>query len=185
MTGKRTLTPEEKRLWQTITRHDKKLHAQAAEPEAIEKPKANHKKEETKKIVIKRRPPALPESSKHAIPVLGHYANIDRNTAEKLRRGHWPIDATLDLHGYTRDKAYAALLRFIAAHYNKGSRALLVITGKGIKPSPDEPARGILRESLPLWLAEDSLAPCILAFDVAKPKDGGSGAYYVLLRRKR
>jgi DNA-nicking Smr family endonuclease len=96
-----------------------------------------------------------------------------------------PIDATLDLHGYKRDNAHQSLLHFIDDHYRQGSRCLLVVTGKGIKSSSLQPSVGILRESLPVWLADTRLRPMVLAYDVAKPKHGGSGAFYILLRRKR
>ncbi|MBY0407454.1 MAG: Smr/MutS family protein, partial [Rickettsiales bacterium] len=48
-----------------------------------------------------------------------------------------------------------------------------------------EEERGVLREMLPQWLTEPGLRPLVLAYDTAKPQHGGSGAYYILLRRKR
>ena len=115
----------------------------------------------------------------------GAYAGIDRNTAERFRKGESFIDGTIDLHGMSREKAHIALCRFLGAHYERGSRCLLVITGKGSKNQSGEMQRGVLREMLPAWLDEPGLRGIVLAFDVAKPKHGGSGAYYVLLRRKR
>ncbi len=49
----------------------------------------------------------LISSSSHLL--ISTYAGIDRNTAERFRKGQYPIDATLDLHGLSRDKAQAAL----------------------------------------------------------------------------
>ncbi|MGB2252104.1 MAG: Smr/MutS family protein, partial [Candidatus Puniceispirillaceae bacterium] len=57
-----------------------------------------------------------------------------------------------------------------------GCRCVLVITGKGA---------GILRGHVPDWLKRQPLSPHILAMAEARPHDGGSGALYVLLRRKR
>ena len=43
----------------------------------------------------------------------------------------------------------------------------------------------MLRTTVPRWLTEAPLKPLVLAHAPAQPKDGGSGALYVLLRRKR
>ena len=76
----------------------------------------------------------------------------------------------------TSEKAYKALVIFIKQQVKLENRRLLVITGKG---------SGILRSSLPNWLTTANLSEQILAFDTAKPKHGGDGAYYILLKRKR
>jgi DNA-nicking Smr family endonuclease len=111
-----------------------------------------------------------------SVPVQkGAYAGIDRNTADRFRKGKYPLDASLDLHGMSREQAHMALSQFVYAHHELGARCLLVITGKGT----------VLRELLPNWLDEPRLRPFVLALDEAKQQHGGSGAYYVLLRRKR
>jgi DNA-nicking Smr family endonuclease len=193
---KRTLTPEEKELWRYVTRHDKPL-GDAKLPEITEAPAektAKAKEISSKKgPVIKKWRPGM-----HAAPVpatlsnkeadlsQGAYAGIDRSTAERFRKGDYPIDATLDLHGMTREKAHAMLLAFLNIFYAQDARCLLVITGKGKKNAQSgDTVSGVLRESLPNWLAVPELKKMILAFDVAKPKHGGSGAFYILLRRKR
>lgn len=186
--AKRTLTPEERKLWQAVTQHDKKLRpdpsgAPVQEAENTQAPPRRGELNMQLDPALLRR--EVKEQKRHRLPGLGRYDGIDKNTAERFRKGELPIDATLDLHGYTQAQAEPMLRRFIAAHHRRGSRMLLVITGKGTKPSPDEDRRGILREALPRWLADESLASCILAFDMARQKHGGSGAYYVLLRRKR
>jgi DNA-nicking Smr family endonuclease len=61
----------------------------------------------------------------------------------------------------------------------RNKRMLLVVTGKG------RDGVGVLRQSLPLWLNAPSIRPFVLAFDVASRKDGGEGAFYVLLKRQR
>ena len=186
MVRKRPLTDEEKRLWEYITRHDVPLQLQADMSPAIEDHLPTQKT--PKKIMVRPVPPVMPPlKNANAIPVsVGHYAGIDRNTAERFRKGDAPIDATLDLHGMTQMRAHQALVAFIHQHVRRGSRNLLVITGKGNRNAGQDMAeRGILRESLPAWLAEPDISPFILACDVAKPKHGGMGAFYILLRRKR
>jgi DNA-nicking Smr family endonuclease len=115
-------------------------------------------------------------------------AGLDRRTAERLRKGQMPIDARLDLHGLRQHEARDALSRFLRLSAASRHRCVLVITGKGTRDFPtasDHDAPGVLRRSLPLWLAAPDIAPLILRHSPAKPKDGGSGAYYILLRRDR
>ncbi len=181
MVKKRQLTPEEKRLWKLITRQTKPLSFSSVDEEEEEEVSEN-KEAPRSKVKIKAQPaPAnqpKPASAKPKtnIKKQGDYSGIDKNTAESFRKGKEPIDAKLDLHGMTQEKAHNALVAFIEKQVRLESRRLLVITGKG---------SGILRSALPRWLAEPGLNKSILAFDVAKAKHGGDGAYYILLKRKR
>ena len=107
---------------------------------------------------------------------------IDRRTAERLRKGQMDIDRKLDLHGMTQEAAHAALDRAVASAWREGLRMLLVITGKG---SAAREGSGVLRHNLPRWLAAGANAPRVLRIEPARPQHGGSGAFYVLLRRQR
>ena len=106
----------------------------------------------------------------------GERAGIDGRTQRRLFRGDVPIDRRLDLHGLTVAQAESRLTQFIETATFDGCRCVLVITGKGA---------GILRGHVPKWLKRQPLSPHILALAEARPHDGGSGALYVLLRRKR
>ncbi len=97
-----------------------------------------------------------------------------------MRRGKMPIDARLDLHGRTRDEARPALRRFLHRAQDHGHRCVLVITGRGLRESG---RIGVLREFVPLWLNE--MRSIVHAFHYAAPQDGGEGALYVLLRRRK
>ena len=108
-------------------------------------------------------------------------AGISKRTVERMRRGKLPIDARLDLHGSYQDAAQADLNAFIASCAASGCRTVLVITGKG---SVRE-GGGVLRRRLPDWLNQPACRPHVLAFAGARPEHGGSGAFYVLLRRRR
>ena len=105
--------------------------------------------------------------------------DIDRRTGEKLKRGQFEIDGRIDLHGMTQDKAQTSLGAFILRSYAANKRCLLIITGKG------EKGRGVLKQRLPEWLNDPELSGAVLRIVPATPKDGGSGAFYVLLRRRR
>ncbi|HEX9465172.1 MAG TPA: Smr/MutS family protein [Alphaproteobacteria bacterium] len=106
---------------------------------------------------------------------------IDRRTAERLRKGAMEIDRRLDLHGLTEADAHAALDRFVRQAWRDGLRVLLIITGKGSVRD----GGGVLRRNLPRWLASGEHGPRVLRIESAQPRHGGSGAYYVLLRRQR
>jgi DNA-nicking Smr family endonuclease len=97
----------------------------------------------------------------------------------RLRRGDFPIDATLDLHGLTYIKAQDLLLRFIDRSLVDGHKNLLVITGKGLKP---DGTLGVIRQNISFWLNDVNLSDKIGAFCHAKNKDGGEGAFYIRLK---
>lgn len=117
-------------------------------------------------------------------PDPGLPGGLDRRTSDRLRRGEFPIDARLDLHGLRQSEAQERLIRFVVESYESDRRCLLVITGKGNRFYPEQEA-GILRRMLPVWIGMAPLAPLILTHSPAKPKDGGEGAFYILLRRRR
>ena len=185
---KRRLTPEEQELWRYVTRNDTPL-APAESPE----PEISAQRTVQPKTFPQVRPWkqgmhsqfSSPPSAGEPALASGAYAGIDRATAERFRKGDYPIDATLDLHGMSREKAHIMLVGFLTRYYENGARCLLVITGKGRKNADSHTGKGILQELLPRWLAEPGLKSMILALEVARPKHGGAGAYYLLLRRKR
>lgn len=91
------------------------------------------------------------------------------------------MEASLDLHGLSQEEAHQALARFLARAAQAGRRCVLVVTGKGVKAGGE----GILRASVPRWLNAPELRAQVLAFTYAAPKDGGTGALYILLKRRR
>jgi DNA-nicking Smr family endonuclease len=136
-----------------------------------------------------QKPPVKPARTKIPVPLSatvkkanpvdlrkGERAGIDGRTQRRLFRGDVPVDRRLDLHGLTAARAESRLAQFIETAARDGCRCVLVITGKGA---------GILRGHVPNWLKCHPLSPHILALAEARPHDGGSGALYVLLRRKR
>jgi len=114
-------------------------------------------------------------------PALERFSGIDRANAERLKRGLHPIEARLDLHGKTQAEAHHALAAFIHSSSDAGRRCVLVITGRGFGPS----GPGVLKSAVPRWLEEVGLRGKILAIAPAQPRDGGAGALYLLLRRRR
>ncbi len=114
--------------------------------------------------------------------------NIDNNTAKRFKREEFPIEATLDLHGYTEDQAYNKVFDFVRTSYIRQKRCILIITGKGLQKKDDDnifATKGVLKERVPQWLNSSELRPLILSFRHPTAKNGGEGALYILLRRKR
>jgi DNA-nicking Smr family endonuclease len=101
---------------------------------------------------------------------------LQKSVLRKLRQGHFGIDAEVDLHGYTVDQANSALDHFLRICLADRCRCVHVIHGKGYRSEGDRP---ILKNKINLWLRHH---PEVLAFCTSKPRDGGTGAVYVLLR---
>ena len=102
-------------------------------------------------------------------------SGVQKNTLRNLRRGRFRVKAEIDLHGCTRTEALDYLKTFIAKYEVQDIDCVRIVTGKGIS-SPNH--RSIVREATLLMLRQN---PRILAYSIAIPKDGGSGAFYVLL----
>jgi DNA-nicking Smr family endonuclease len=110
--------------------------------------------------------------------VEGRRAGLSPDVSRKLRRGLFPIDARLDLHGMRAEEARGALERFLGEKRSRGERCVLVVHGKG-EHSPGR--QGILRGEIAAWLSQGSASVHVDAFSTAQPEDGGEGAAYVLL----
>ena len=111
----------------------------------------------------------------------GERVSIDPKVRKKLSRGEIEFTRYLDLHGYYFDEAYDALMDFLNESQEQGHRCVLIIHGKG-KGYGEGGKIGLIKSKVPEWLQGNS---AVLAYHTAKPKHGGSGAAYVLLRRKR
>jgi len=103
---------------------------------------------------------------------------LERRREKIFLRGEFPIESTLDLHGMTQTEAFDALANFMSRAVKSGKRYLLVISGKG------SCGKGILRRNFENWLHQLPEFSSILALRPASPRHGGSGAFYVVLRKK-
>ncbi len=101
---------------------------------------------------------------------------INNMTLRKLRRGHWPIQAHIDLHGLTSDEARISLVQFLNNALSNDYRCINVIHGKGWRA---EGGVGILKIRVRHWLTQH---PKVLAFCEAPANAGGAGAVWVLLK---
>ena len=201
MARRRHLRPEEEDLWRAVARTAKPLHSNA--PHILRRPD-----EPATPIAppAEFQPPALPRLGKFRLgektktaprhdiaPPLSEALRsaplqMDAKAYGKLTRGKLLPEARIDLHGMTLAEAHPELIRFILNAHANGLRLVLVITGKG-KLKDDHgpiPQRiGALRHSVPQWLRLPPLGPSVLQVAEAHLRHGGSGAYYVYLRRGR
>ena len=94
----------------------------------------------------------------------------------RLRRGLYPTEDELDLHGLNQTAARDQLAEFIARSRYAGRRCVRIVHGKGYRSG----ARGpVLKVAVNLWLRRHM---DVMAFTSARMIDGGTGAVYVLLR---
>lgn len=94
----------------------------------------------------------------------------------RLRRGHWAIQAELDLHGMRRDAARTAVSSFLREASQRGWRCLRLVHGKGHGSPGRQP---VLKAKVQRWLGQHG---AVLAFTQATAPEGGTGALIVLLR---
>lgn len=97
---------------------------------------------------------------------------------KELRKGEIRWQARIDLHGLYAELAQDTLCKFIDEQIQLGHRCILIIHGKGGQQG--EPP--VLKNLVNHWLRQLSQ---VLAFHSALPRDGGTGALYVLLKRVR
>jgi DNA-nicking Smr family endonuclease len=103
-------------------------------------------------------------------------AGVRIQVMRRLRRGLYPIDDELDLHGLTQSAARNQLADFLVRSRDGGLRSVRIIHGKGYRSG----ARGpVLKTAVNLWLRRHM---DVMAFVSARAIDGGTGAVYVLLR---
>lgn len=179
----RQLTDEERRLWRLAMRDTEPLHSEpptAPRPPEAHKPVSRPSVPPTKQIATQAVPTKLaaprqkPSELDRVRPV-----DIDRRSWQRLKRGNIALDGRIDLHGLTQAQAHERLNGFIMAMQARGCRTVLVITGMG------RSGDGVLRQMVPRWLNEPSNRQRIVTFTQAQLRHGGSGALYVLLKKRR
>jgi len=193
---RRKLSEDEVTLWRKVADTAERLHPGASSHE-LPKPKPKPHKKPRPHLA-----PALPSfevGSKASVGRPGHDlmgsvsdrvarqpVQMDKKAFGRMKRGKLKPEGKLDLHGMTADQAHGALTGFILRSHGEGKRLVLVITGKGKSKRDDGPIptrRGVLKHQVPQWFALPPLKSCILQVAEAHIRHGGTGAYYVYLRR--
>jgi DNA-nicking Smr family endonuclease len=158
---KRELKPDELLLWGKVAQTVHPLGARQRPGVAIPPPPIE-------------RPSAPPPAAHHWSP-----KPLEPGRLRRLARGREAPQPSLDLHGLTQDEARQALTRFLLAAQADGSRAAVVVTGRGVRGD------GVLRRRAPEWLAEPHLRDVVAGVAEAHRRHGGDGAVYVALKRRR
>lgn len=177
-------------LWNSVTRTFDKLNPRLADPSA-------------KVLDVPSPKPAPPVQDRRVIPAfkIGQKARstatvmptpavapptMDAKAYSKLKRGRLAPEARIDLHGMVVSEAHPELIRFIMGAQGRALRLVLVITGKGRGGGREAfTEKGVLRRQVPMWLRQAPLAPMVIEVTESHARHGGSGAFYVYLRRTR
>jgi DNA-nicking Smr family endonuclease len=97
---------------------------------------------------------------------------------------------SIDLHGYTLEQANVAVENFIIRSYEEQIGKLIIVTGKGIHSQNEKDPYvskdlSILKYSVPEFISKNkNLMNIINDMQDAKIEDGGSGAFYIYLKKK-
>ena len=110
--------------------------------------------------------------------------SFDRDVDRSLSKGRRRPEAKLDLHGMTLAAAERAVTRFIAEALEQNRRVVLIVTGKGTRLEGGRVFGGRIRTEFPGWLERAENRARVAGVRTAHPRHGGSGAFYVLLRRR-
>jgi len=108
---------------------------------------------------------------------------IDKKISFKIR--------SIDLHGYTLEEANKSIEEFITKSYREKINKLIVVTGKGIHSQNEKDPYvskdlSILKYSVPEFISNNkNLMKIIYEMKDAKIEDGGSGAFYIFLKKNK
>jgi DNA-nicking Smr family endonuclease len=107
----------------------------------------------------------------------------------KLKQHSLIKTKSIDLHGYTLDEANKVINNFIKNCYEKNVNKIIVVTGKGLHSENEKNPYvskdlSILKYSIPEYISNNkSLMNVINEIKDAKIEDGGSGAFYIFLKK--
>ncbi|WP_299817395.1 Smr/MutS family protein [uncultured Jannaschia sp.] len=192
---RRRLTPEDRDIWSRYTRTAEALpqprHGPAETmPSGQDRTTGGAGPEELSPFRLGER--ATARTGAHALApsiseeIRAAPIRMDAKAHKRMITGKLRPEGKLDLHGMTLDQAHPELARFILMSHAAGKRLVIVVTGKGKSrpvdgPIPTRP--GVLKHQVPQWLRMAPLASVVLQVSEAHRRHGGSGAYYVYLRR--
>ncbi|HEC31526.1 MAG: DNA mismatch repair protein MutS [Deltaproteobacteria bacterium] len=114
--------------------------------------------------------------------VEGGVAGLNPIILSKLRNGDFSYQDFVDLHGLNKTEAREKVARFLHDSARKGYRCVLIVHGRGLHSDNKEP---VIKSYIKTWLCKGEIGKMVLAFSSARPCDGGTGALYVLLRKKK
>ncbi len=105
-------------------------------------------------------------------------SNKQVNNFKNFKKKKLEPDIIIDLHGYTLYSAKLLLKKFISNCYEKNTRNILIITGKG------QNNKGALKEEVPKWLNDKFFNKFLVNFNMAPKHFGGEGALLVRIKNR-
>jgi DNA-nicking Smr family endonuclease len=179
------MTEEDLRVWAEVARTVKPLRGKKL-PAIVDKPAADAPDAARDiKLGAGRTQAAKARSHGEASAAPPPLAMLERRFVQRLRRGTAAPGAVLDLHGLRQEEAKWRLSAFLHRCQAEGTKAALVITGKGAQANALGDDRGVLRRAVPLWLAMPDLRPLVVGFQEAGAGLGGTGALILRIRARR
>jgi DNA-nicking Smr family endonuclease len=175
--AKKTLSSEDKDLFRhsigkvRAVKNDKILLNKENRPKPYPRPQADHVEED---LIHAAAPDIEKVGLEDSLSFIA--PGLQNNILKKLRRGFFGLDAEIDLHGLTSHAANQQLLHFLHDCVNTGCRCVHIVHGKGYSSADNHP---VLKNNLNSWLRQHK---DVQAFCSAPPKDGGTGAVFVLLQ---
>lgn len=194
MARRRTVLPEEQALWMTVAKTARPMRRQTM-ADVIEQAATDHAPVKTAPVAVpmftlgeKARTSTAHRPSPNLTDSLANAPlRMDAKAFGKMNKGKLSPESRIDLHGMTLSEAHPELMAFILGAHVAGLRLVLVITGKGKLKADHGPIpqrMGVLRHQVPQWLRLPPLAAAVLQVAEAHLRHGGSGAFYVYLRRR-
>jgi len=176
--AKKTLSTEDSDLFRQSIGKVKAVETDTLILTTTEKPKP-YPKEKALKIVnhFDQSPAVEVERLYHEDSLSFIAPGLQKNVLKKLRKGYFGFDASIDLHGLTSQEAKHQLAKFLHFSIEDGYRCVHIIHGKGYRSSNDQP---VLKNDINVWLRQHA---SVQAFCSTPPKEGGTGAVFVLLKR--
>ena len=113
---------------------------------------------------------------------------LDKELTEDIKS--IKLSRTLDLHGFSLEEANKKVESFLNTCFNQGVSKVVIVTGKGLHSQNEkDPYKskkfGILKYSVPEFITNNSeLMKKIKSISDASVKEGGTGAFYIFLKKK-
>lgn len=151
-------------------------NSESRKPKAVLRPYAHHTAAAGWSDV-----PPIPVALNTAQCIMGQAPHLEKHIMKDLAAGKIRPTAAIDLHGLGEGDAWMHLVDFLHAAADNDHRCALIIHGKGTGFGPER-NMGVIKFQIGGWLGGH---PKVLAFHTAIPADGGTGAIYAYLRRRR
>lgn len=149
------------------------------------------KKRRTTRPTVEKAPAALPgrraalrpSPISHEPELTAAGGSFDRKISRALSRRQLVPEAVIDLHGMTLAAAEWAVTRFLERVAAQDLRVVLIVTGKGLREEGGRTITGRIRSEFFGWLNRADNRARVRSVRAAHAHHGGTGAFYLLLRR--